>query len=765
MTKLFKFDFDLDDFQQEAVKHIEGGNSVVVCAPTGAGKTVIAEYAINIAIKENKRVFYTTPLKALSNQKFRDFQKALGEDKVGLLTGDISINRDSPVVVMTTEVFRNMLYGTALGKIEDNLKNVMVVVLDECHYMNDKERGTVWEESIIYCPQNIQIIALSATIANSQQLTDWINNVHGNAKLVNSDFRPVPLRNFYFINNQLIPLIAPGGKINQKIKRMRYQKIYDKKRKHAQVMQLIKILHAKDMLPAIYFCFSRKRCDEYLEQCSYLRLLTEFEERRLAQIIDEHIEENPSLAKHKHLEYIYSGVASHHAGLLPGWKVLIERLFQQGLIKVVFATETLAAGINMPARTTIISDISKRTDDGHRELTASEFLQMSGRAGRRGMDKIGYVVTLATPYHSCTEVFNLAMSDADPLNSQFTPTYSMVLNLLQRFTLNQARELILSSFGYYNSKVRLAPLLKVRKEINEKIKESSDIVCSHGLTNEELTAYQKNKEKLVEMKRLFNTLKKQKKHYGHQDIEAEIKKYKDQCAEVLSKIEKTPCYTCGHYNKHIKTIDVLRRYNKKLDNINQVIEVEKDIYWKQFLNLINVLSEFGYLKDNYPTELGITASHFRTENELFMVEVLNSGYLDNLTPPELAAIFCALISEEPRNNGVIRMHPSKNVRKAINDIYSVLKKVQRAQRKNNVICDLLLNIQLSGATETWASEAEWETVVAQTSMDEGDIVRTIKRTVDIMRQVVHAPYINPDLTQNCDIALKAIYREPIVEIL
>ena len=360
---MYEFPFELDNFQKDACNYIDEGKSVVVCAPTGAGKTVIAEHAIHRALENGTRVFYTTPLKALSNQKFYDFASKFGQDKVGLLTGDTSINRNAQIVVMTTEVFRNMLYGTNFGAVADNMKDVKYVVLDEVHYMNDEQRGTVWEESIIYCPTNVQIIALSATVANADELTDWINTVHSKTELVNTDFRP-----------------------------------------ETYVKEVVRNLQQNDMLPAIYFTFSRRKCDEQMEKCAGLELVTNSERAQIRQFIDEYIAENPYLYNNKHIEYLLCGVASHHAGLLPSWKLLVEKLFQKGLIKVVFATETLAAGINMPARSTVISSTSKRTDSGHRMLTASEFLQMSGRAGRRGMDEVGYVTIVGTSFHSPEEV-------------------------------------------------------------------------------------------------------------------------------------------------------------------------------------------------------------------------------------------------------------------------------------------------------------------------------------------------------------------------
>ena len=293
-----EFPFELDEFQKEACQIIDNGESVVVCAPTGAGKTVIAQHAINNALKENVRIFYTTPLKALSNQKFYDFCEQYGQDNVGLLTGDTSINRNAQIVIMTTEVFRNMLYGTNFGAVADNLKDVRYVVLDEVHYMNDEQRGTVWEESIIYCPTNIQIIALSATVANCQELTDWINTVHSKTKLVNTDFRPVPLRFYYFDSSQpfkLLPLLTPNGQINTKIRpeKPQWSKGRDK-RKKSYVKQVISNLASQDMLPAIYFTFSRKKCDEQMEKCSGLELNTKAEQQKIREFIDDFINDKLS---------------------------------------------------------------------------------------------------------------------------------------------------------------------------------------------------------------------------------------------------------------------------------------------------------------------------------------------------------------------------------------------------------------------------------------------------------------------------------------
>ena len=761
---MYKFDFELDDFQKEAVKYIDEGKSVVVCAPTGAGKTCIAEHAIHRALEDGTKVIYTTPLKALSNQKFSDFGRKYGEDKVGLLTGDTSINRDAQIVVMTTEVFRNMLYGTNLGELAKNLQNVKYAVLDEVHYMNDEERGTVWEESIIYCPTDIQIIALSATVANAQQLCDWINTVHSDTECVYTDFRPVPLRFFYYDSSRpfdLLPLLTPDGKLNSKIRPERRDKNSRAKAKQRNTAKdVISVLHKKDMLPAIYFTFSRKKCDEQMEKCCYLDLITKEEAKEIQKIVDEYLKENPYLEHNKHLDYIYHGVASHHAGLLPGWKVLVEKLFQKGLIKVVFATETLAAGINMPARSTVISAISKRTDNGHRMLTANEFLQMSGRAGRRGMDKVGYVTVIGTQFQSPEEVAELVLSDANPLESRFSPKYSMVLNLLQKFSMDEAKELILKSFGYYSSSDRLKPLYTQLEKTDKTIEKLNEFVCPYKLTNKDLLEYNKTRETYVVHRKLSKTLIKQAKQRGEKDA-PEVTEFLDKTKSLLAKMKSYHCDICRTYKKHMKDIDVLERYEKKAEQLTKNIANEKDIYWNKFKNHRAVLTKLGYLENDFPTEKGMLCSTIRAENELYITEMLLSGILDDLTPAQLSAVVCSVITEDLRGDVFPSQPLSHPTRKALNQLKNVRKKIAVVQRDYDIDTEMYINSYYSPLIEMWVEGLSWEELTGMTQSSEGDVVRVFKRTIDILRQIANAQYINPQLNETAKDAIKAILREPI----
>ena len=762
----YKFDFKLDDFQEEALFHINNGKSVVVCAPTGAGKTCIAQMAIHKALNEGHRIFYTTPLKALSNQKYSDFSEKYGVDKVGLLTGDTSINRDAQIVVMTTEVFRNMLYGTNFGSVSDNLKDVRYVVLDEVHYMNDEQRGTVWEESIIYCPTNVQIIALSATVANSQQLTDWINTVHSKTELVYTDFRPVPLRYYYYDSskpNDILPLLTPDGKLNKKIKPESKAKYFGRRGKMPQrqvAKDVVSVLHKKNMLPAIYFTFSRKKCDEQMEKCAGLCLTTPEEQKEIRQIVDDYLAENPYLYNNKHLEYVLCGVASHHAGLLPGWKVLVEKLFQKGLIKVVFATETLAAGINMPARSTVISAVSKRTDSGHRMLTPSEFLQMSGRAGRRGMDEIGYVTIIGTAFQSPEEVAELVTSEANPLESRFSPTYSMVVNLLQRFTLDEAKELILKSFGYYSSTTRLTPLMKQQQELDNEIDNIKAFKCPFNRTSKDMFDYNKLRNTYVEQRKTVKVLRKQMNKKNPENVEY-FKDFEAKTKDLLHKVQTYQCDTCKLYRKHMKQTELLDRFQKRADKLEKTIEYEKDIYWRKFLNHTYALERAGYLENNYPNEKGLTIGAIRAENELFLAEIIFSGVLDTLKVDELASVICAITTEDLRADVYPEIPISKGTRKALNKIKDIRRRLTLLQRDFDIETEMYINSYYSPLIEYWVNGGEWEELIEQVPSGEGDVVRCFKRTIDVLRQLTVIPNVSDELVQNARAAIDAINRSPI----
>lgn len=765
----------------------------MVCAPTGAGKTVIAEYAVELALASNKRCFYTTPLKALSNQKLYDLQQKYGKDRVGLLTGDISINRGAQIVVMTTEVFRNMLYGTILGDVKKNLQDVSFVILDECHYMNDSERGTVWEESIIYAPVDIQLVALSATIANAQDLTTWINETHGATELVLSDFRPVPLEFHFFGDRRMYPLLNHNGtQVNGLLKnRFGKKKFYPKHKKGkgrnaftAHPGDVLGTFSGKDMLPVIYFMFSRRGCEEAMKRASGIPLLKDEEHEKLLVAIDELEKNYSNLKNHPHIQYLLEGMAVHHAGMLPSWKGVVEKLFQQGLLKAVFATETLAAGINMPARTTVISSQTKRSDEGHRSLTASEFLQMSGRAGRRGMDELGHVVVLHNTFENVDDAAKLATSPADPLASQFTPSYSMVLNLLERHTIEDAKDLIERSFGQFLTNKMLEPLYVKQMQSQAELKRLEDPLCPDEIGDLEL--YSKRlgsvRTRHKQLKQLEKSLKpKNRPHHGrsarskkkntqtetvdNSQVLTAIEDLKKEIAASLDEAYAMPCHGCPVQKPCSKQTSRIAQLTKRTKDLNRRIQRETGKYWQTFQSLADILRLKGYLNGNTPTQIGRMAASIRGTNELFLAEVLVNNLFDNLKSHELAAMLNFLVQEEGRLNEQIKIKVSPNVETEIYEARMIGRNLKKLQRQFDVEIPVTYSEHFAALTEMWAQGATWDQIRHATVYDEGDVVRAFRRTLDLCRQYMRAEGVPKHLLKTLGEVELLLNRDEVKEAL
>lgn len=458
MEYMDRLPFGLDDFQIEACKSLEQGSGVLVAAPTGAGKTIVGDFATHLSQRQGKRIFYTTPIKALSNQKFNEFVEKYGEEKVGLLTGDISINGDGEIVVMTTEVLRNMIYANSR-----NLHNLAFVVLDEVHYLGDKFRGAVWEEILIHLPQEIAVVSLSATVSNVEEFGEWLRTVRGDIKLIVSEVRPVPLHLHVLQGNELYPLLKEDKGVNSEL--VKITQSHNRNFRDRRIRSSFKTLHKEaiierlareNLLPAIFFIFSRAGCDTAVKHCSHLNLTSEEEKIRIRDRIEE-VAQVISPEDYGPLNFLQwakaleLGVAAHHAGLIPPLKEVIEELFQQGLIKVVFATETLALGVNMPARSVIIDRLTKWNGQSHVDISPGEFTQLTGRAGRRGIDIEGHAVMIWSPEVDIPSLAGLATARTFPLKSSFNPTYNMAVNLLSTTTSEVSRELLGSSFAQFQA--------------------------------------------------------------------------------------------------------------------------------------------------------------------------------------------------------------------------------------------------------------------------------------------------------------------------
>lgn len=514
------YDFPLDDFQVRACKEIEDGRGVLVAAPTGSGKTIVGEFAVHLALATGRKCFYTTPIKALSNQKYNDLVARYGADRVGLLTGDNSVNGEAPIVVMTTEVLRNMLYAGSR-----TLLGLGFVVMDEVHYLADRIRGAVWEEVIIHLPESVTLVSLSATVSNAEEFGDWLATVRGETTTIVEERRPVPLFQHVMVGRRLHDLFArsdvdasagfvkEGAPVNGELLRvarddwastrlMRDRRSPRKGKPGSSKnprnvgngrrvwipsrVEVIDRLDREALLPAIVFIFSRVGCDAAVTQCldANVRLTTPEERDEIYAFVEERCRHLPDddlhvLGYHEFLDGLTRGVAAHHAGMLPTFKQCVEELFVRNLCKVVFATETLALGINMPARTVVIEKLSKWNGETHADITPGEYTQLTGRAGRRGLDVEGHGVVLWQPGMNPAEVAGLASTRTYPLRSSFRPSYNMAVNLVHQFGREKSRELLEQSFAQFQADKAVVGLARQLHKAEEALAGYRDAATCH----------------------------------------------------------------------------------------------------------------------------------------------------------------------------------------------------------------------------------------------------------------------------------------------
>ena len=514
------YPFPLDDFQVRACKEVEAGRGVLVAAPTGSGKTIVGEFAVHLALATGRKCFYTTPIKALSNQKFNDLVARYGPDKVGLLTGDNVVNGEAPIVVMTTEVLRNMLYAGSR-----TLLGLGFVVMDEVHYLADRMRGAVWEEVIIHLPESVTLVSLSATVSNAEEFGEWLATVRGETTTIVEERRPVPLFQHVMVGRKLFDLFASsdvdasagfvkeGAPVNDELVRiarddwassrlMRDRRSSRKGKPGSsngprQVgngrrvwipsrVEVLERLDSEGLLPAIMFVFSRVGCDAAVTQClsANVRLTSTEDRDTIFAYVEERCRHLPEddlevLGYHDFLEGLTRGVAAHHAGMLPTFKQCVEELFVRGLVKAVFATETLALGINMPARTVVIEKLSKWNGETHADITPGEYTQLTGRAGRRGLDVEGHGVVLWQPGMNPREVAGLASTRTYPLRSSFRPSYNMAVNLVHQFGRETSRELLEQSFAQFQADKAVVGLARQLHKAQETLDGYAEAAACH----------------------------------------------------------------------------------------------------------------------------------------------------------------------------------------------------------------------------------------------------------------------------------------------
>ncbi|MFB7890962.1 DEAD/DEAH box helicase [Microbacterium sp. NPDC056044] len=769
--------FTLDPFQIEGCRALEEGRSVLVAAPTGAGKTIVGEFAIHLAMREpGDKAFYTTPMKALSNQKFRELQEVYGEGEVGLLTGDTNINGNARIVVMTTEVLRNMLYADSPA-----LRGLRYVVMDEVHYLADRFRGAVWEEVIIHLAPSVRLISLSATVSNAEEFGDWLDTVRGDTEVIVSETRPVPLEQHVLVRGDLLPLFddragIATAQVNQELMRIRSFKGQNFERNHrvqasnsarqagyeasrrrpnrggkrpvrsANVQRIerldrpdvVELLSHANLLPAIFFIFSRAGCDAAVQQVrrAGVRLTSQDERREIRAVIEERtrtlLEEDLAvLGFWEWRENLERGVASHHAGLLPAFKEVVEELFQRKLVKVVFATETLALGINMPARTVVLEKLEKFNGEARVAITSGEYTQLTGRAGRRGIDVEGHAVIQWTEGLDPQAVAALASRRTYPLNSSFRPTYNMAVNLIDQFGRAKAREILESSFAQFQADRAVVGLARQVKEQEESLAGyAKAMTCDRGDFGE----YSRIRRELSDVEKL-----------NRKDVSAGRRTRDErqrQIATLRKQMQRHPCHGCPDREHHARWAERYWRLKRDVDKLRRQIETRTGTVARIFDRVVDVLGALEYVSiegdgTTTLTPAGRTMRRIYGERDLLVAESLRRGIWKDLDAASLAALACSLVYEPRRDDGGPgeRGLPRGAFRPAFEATLSLWQELDDLEQEHRLPGSEPVAAGLALAMHTWARGGMLDRVLIEADMAAGDFVRWSKQTIDLLDQL------------------------------
>lgn len=837
-----RYPFALDDFQREAISALHAGESVLVAAPTGSGKTVVAEYAVELALDAGGRCFYTTPLKALSNQKFGDFVATHGAAKVGLLTGDNTINPDAPIVVMTTEVLRNMLYEKSPG-----LRDLRSVVLDEVHYLQDPYRGAVWEEVLIHLPISVAVVCLSATISNAEEFGEWVGTLRGPTRVVIEERRPVPLQHHYLVGRELHPMhVEADGELvpnphlvmlDRELMRLRERQgpphrprgrargVYVPRRE-----EVVEVLAEHGLLPAIYFVFSRAGCDRSVEwlMAAGIRLTTDeesarirdFAEMRVAWMDDADLR---TLGFGAFVEALAAGVAAHHAGMLPVFKETVEELFEAGLVKVVFATETLSLGINMPARSVVIEDLWKFSGERHELLTPGEYTQLTGRAGRRGIDEIGHAIVVYQRQVPFERVAALASTRTYELTSSFRPSYNMAVNLVRNYTREQAHHLLNSSFAQFLADRAVVALERELERDRAYLAGYREQMRCHLGDFEEYWRLRERAERIRAQARLGRerarteavraalaglrpgdvifvprarrrglavvvssregrpTVLGQDRHAFRlsvrdfeepplvlakvplprsgsvrsaryrRDLAArlvtlQVRPPRRQHAASDARAEREarrleeraaehPCHACPDRPAHERWAARASQLEREIRGLERRIRGRTETLARQFDRVLGVLEELGYVRDFDATPKGELLARIYGEGDVLVAEAIAEGLLEPLTPAEAAALLSTVVYESRERAPRPGRMPTAAAARAYRELQEVWRRIRVAEDRHHVELCRELEDGFAEPAYHWAEGRDLEAVLEETTMAPGDLVRTCKQLLDLLRQI------------------------------
>lgn len=845
-----RYPFALDPFQLDAVRAIQDGKSVIVSAPTGSGKTLVAEFAIHATLARRRRIAYTTPLKALSNQKYADFCRQFGSEHVGILTGDVKVNARASVVVMTTEILRNMFYT---GGVD----GLAFVVLDECHYMGDEGRGTVWEEIIVNAPTDVALVGLSATVKNIAEIADWISLVHRPVVPITHPHRSVPLQ--YLVADLSGEIHAYDAVRNGTVRLLGQEReggYSDKGRWYTRRVVdptvMLDELETRGWLPAIYFIFSRAGCERAMETvlAEGKPLLTGSQRHQVDEAIREAVSDTPAVAESPLNQTVFQGlgmgVGLHHAGVLPSVKRLIELLFERGLCKVVFATETMSLGIHMPAKSVVLQSLTKRTDRGFRSLTHNELTQMAGRAGRRGIDPEGKCVMALDVRDGLEDMVRVVDGPPEPVLSQFKLGYgSVALLLATGQDMATIRRTVESSFGQYQNLKKIRGLeaevtsletaladgrsfeapcgdfprigryraarAQVEQQrmargkggrgarsaaeaepgrlalVRRKSGASLGLICGldrrrhrvlvtvllpHGVT---VQMKEGNIKKIFwqtpllhlprDWERRTKSLSEQLERLSVPEL---VERERSRGPEgELAAIE---CHRCpwGSQSRCDQSWKGLEALDGRLAQKREMLDVFKNAYWQEFCRVVAVLERFGAVQDGKLLAKGQLIAGFRHDNELLVAEMVDRGILEDTTLAEAAAL-CSCLIEESRSGDstVARLFLKKRpkLKRKLQELESVAHAVLDVQRHHHLPMPAGVSTGFMPSVFRWASgEDDWSDIVEESfGGHEGDLIRALRRLIDLLRQLGEAPEVPQALAALLGRAARVVDRGIVLE--
>jgi superfamily II RNA helicase len=754
----------LDPFQEKAVQAIEEDKSVIVAAPTGAGKTLIAEYAVERCLERDRKVIYTAPIKALSNQKYRDFYADYG-DMIGIMTGDVVLNPDAPALIMTTEIFRNTIFED-ISRLDD----VEYVIFDEIHYINDIQRGTVWEESIIFAPQHIKFVCLSATMPNLDQFARWMRSVrHHPIEVINEEGRPVPLEYRLYIRNAGIGDLEAFKALQGY---MKDNGIDDAQYLDVNVLRefeiepydgLVEYLRSNDGLPCLFFCFSRSRCEEYARWYSKRDFLNGHERQEMLDLYERlcaqfSLIDEPGYDRFKGM--LSKGVAYHHAGILPTFKEVIERLFTSGLIKLLFTTETFAVGINMPARTVAFEGLEKYDGVEFRYLKTREYHQMAGRAGRRGIDRVGYVYAQVDPFFADPdEVERIVAGQVEPIESQFNLSYASILNLYDKYREN-IYDVCDLSLGNFQAQELVKELNRELRALNRKVKELKRPLCIHEEVEpmKVLARYDELQGRINSMR---ETLREARRRFGPKRVRrGEFGRMKIQMSKLERKKKALPCNKCQHRRGCLSLYRALAEVEAQRSQIRaRKREAEKGLR-ERIARRLDVLWDLGYIDESGLLPRGQFASQIYGY-EMQVTQLFFGGHFERLNEDQINVLVMAIVFESKKDEW-FRKLKDKEIKRILSRAKTEVELIRQAELKYGIE-ELIpqLDDNFSAAMLAWSQGCSFQDLRDYTSLAEGDVVRAFRNAIDLLRQMRRALKEHPTLYPKLNECIDRIKRDVV----